>query len=58
VVFHHLHTDHQNRIQPCQPAAARHRRNACATSRPSTPSCDWWRLFAARLGSGAGRCRR
>ena len=22
VVFHHLHTDHQNRIQPCQPAAA------------------------------------
>jgi transposase len=22
VVFHHLHTDHRNRIQPCQPAAA------------------------------------
>jgi transposase len=22
VVFHHLHTDHQNRIQPCRPAAA------------------------------------
>jgi transposase len=22
VVFHHLNTDHQNRIQPCQPAAA------------------------------------
>jgi transposase len=22
IVFHHLHTDHQNRIQPCQPAAA------------------------------------
>ncbi|ORW85369.1 transposase [Mycobacterium sp. IEC1808] len=22
VVFHHLHTDHQNRIQPCQQAAA------------------------------------
>jgi transposase len=22
VVFHHLHADHQNRIQPCQPAAA------------------------------------
>jgi transposase len=22
VVFHHLHTDHQNRQQPCQPAAA------------------------------------
>jgi transposase len=22
VVFHHLHTDHENRIQPCQPAAA------------------------------------
>ncbi|HWF30192.1 MAG TPA: IS110 family transposase [Mycobacterium sp.] len=22
VVFHHLHTDHQNRLQPCQPAAA------------------------------------
>jgi transposase len=22
VVFHHLHTDHQNRIQPCQTAAA------------------------------------
>jgi transposase len=22
VVFHHLHTDHPNRIQPCQPAAA------------------------------------
>lgn len=22
VVFNHLHTDHQNRIQPCQPAAA------------------------------------
>jgi transposase len=22
VVFHHLHTDHANRIQPCQPAAA------------------------------------
>ena len=22
VVFHHLHTDHQNRTQPCQPAAA------------------------------------
>jgi transposase len=22
VVFHHLHTDHHNRIQPCQPAAA------------------------------------
>ena len=22
VVFHHLHTDHQNRPQPCQPAAA------------------------------------
>jgi transposase len=22
VVFHHLHTDHQNREQPCQPAAA------------------------------------
>jgi transposase len=22
VVFHHLHTDHQNQIQPCQPAAA------------------------------------
>jgi hypothetical protein len=21
VVFHHLHTDHHNRIQPCQPAA-------------------------------------
>ena len=21
-VFHHLHTDEQNRIQPCQPAAA------------------------------------
>ena len=22
VVYHHLHTDHQHRIQPCQPAAA------------------------------------
>jgi transposase len=22
VVFRHLHTDHQSRIQPCQPAAA------------------------------------
>ena len=22
VVFHHLHTDHNNRIQPCQTAAA------------------------------------
>ena len=22
VVFGHLHTDHQNRTQPCQPAAA------------------------------------
>ena len=22
VVFHHLHTDHQNRLPPCQPAAA------------------------------------
>jgi transposase len=22
IVFHHLHTDHQNRIRPCQPAAA------------------------------------
>lgn len=22
VVFHHLHTDLHNRIQPCQPAAA------------------------------------
>ena len=22
IVFHHLHTDHQNRVQPCQPAAA------------------------------------
>jgi transposase len=22
VVFHHLHTDHQSRLQPCQPAAA------------------------------------
>ena len=22
VVFHHLNTDHQNRIQPCQTAAA------------------------------------
>jgi transposase len=22
VVFHHLHTDNENRIQPCQPAAA------------------------------------
>jgi len=22
IVFHHLHTDHQSRIQPCQPAAA------------------------------------
>ncbi|GAC1651980.1 MAG: hypothetical protein NVS4B6_28260 [Mycobacterium sp.] len=22
VVFHHLQIDHQNRIQPCQPAAA------------------------------------
>jgi transposase len=22
IVFHHLHTDHQTRIQPCQPAAA------------------------------------
>lgn len=22
IVFHHLHTDHQNRIQPCQPTAA------------------------------------
>jgi transposase len=21
-VFHHFHTDHQNRLQPCQPAAA------------------------------------
>jgi hypothetical protein len=28
---------------------------ACATSRPSTPSCDWWRLCAVRLGSGAAR---
>ena len=22
VVFHYLHVDHRNRIQPCQPAAA------------------------------------
>ncbi|MGZ5364508.1 MAG: IS110 family transposase, partial [Mycobacterium sp.] len=22
VVYHHLHTDHQNRTKPCQPAAA------------------------------------
>jgi transposase len=22
VVYHHLHTDHQNRQKPCQPAAA------------------------------------
>jgi hypothetical protein len=25
---------------------------ACATSRPSTPSCDSWRLFAARERGG------
>jgi hypothetical protein len=31
---------------------------ACATSAPSTPSCGWWRLFAVRLGSGVGHCRR
>jgi hypothetical protein len=31
---------------------------ACATSPPSTPSCDWWRLFTVRLGSGADHCRR
>jgi hypothetical protein len=23
-----------------------------------TPSCGWWRLFAVRLGSGVGPCRR
>ncbi|MGZ4585560.1 MAG: hypothetical protein ACXVYI_14665 [Mycobacterium sp.] len=32
--------------------------DACVTSRPSTPSCGWWRLFAVRLGSGVARCRR
>ena len=30
----------------------------CATSRVSTPRCNWWWLFAVRLGSGVGRCRR
>jgi hypothetical protein len=36
-------------------APARNRMlRACATSRPSTASCDWWRLFAVRLGSGGG----
>jgi hypothetical protein len=29
---------------------------SCATSRPSTPSCGWWRLFVVRLGSGVVRC--
>jgi len=24
----------------------------------STPSCNWWWLFAVRLGSAVGRCRR
>ena len=33
-------------------------RAACATSRPSTPSCYRWRLFAVRLGSEVGRCHR
>jgi hypothetical protein len=36
-----------------QPAARNHLLRACATSRASTPSCEWWRLFAPR-GSGAG----
>jgi hypothetical protein len=22
------------------------------------PSCNWWPLFAVRLGNGVGRCRR
>jgi hypothetical protein len=26
--------------------------SAYATSRPSTPSFAWWRLFAVRLGGG------
>jgi hypothetical protein len=39
-------------------ASSKPRLSACATSAPSTPSCAWWRLFAVRLGSGVGRCRR
>lgn len=36
------------------PAACRPKLRPCATSRPSTSSCDWWRVFAVRLGSGGG----
>jgi hypothetical protein len=38
-------------------ASDRYASTVCATSRPSTPSCDRWRLVAVRLGSGAGRYR-
>ena len=40
----------------CYRRARRLTLHACATSRPSTPSCDRWRLFAMRLRSGVGGC--
>jgi integrase len=38
----------------CVPSARLPILAPCATSTPSTPSCDWWRPFAERLGRGAG----
>jgi AAA ATPase domain len=34
------------------------RRRLTALVNAASPSCGWWRLFAVRLGSGVGHCRR